>query len=362
MSSEHRPPSDSPRPPKRDKEPSPGRQIAAVDSSPRAALHLVDSSPLRMPLGEVLLRDGAIDEKQLAYALTQQKQKPMPLGELLVRLGFVTDAKMRQALGRQLQISYIDLDRLSIDKTLTRTVNIHYARRHSLVPVSCTGDTLTVCIDDPTNRAVLDELARITGLVVTPVTSSRDAIARAFKRLYRDAAAPAAAADPVDLVVEDANTTGTKNRYVEEREVKKADAIVRQLLWVAIKRRASDIHLEMLALAPACPLPHRRRARSARLRASLQEACNKAVREFVSRIKILAQARHRRAPAAAGRQLPGRPRSRRRERRHRPARVDRAQLLRRKCRAPAARSRGRATELRSASRIMPPALAEASRS
>jgi type IV pilus assembly protein PilB len=241
-----------------------------------------------MPLGEALLRDGAITEKQLATALAQQEKKRLPIGEILVRLGFVTDAKMRQALGRQLHISYIDLDRLSIDKALTRIVNHNYAKRYSLVPIARTGDTLTVCMDDPTNRTVLEELSRSTGLILNPVTSSREAINRAFKKLYDEKPKPVPQIDTVDLVVEEYSEGTTRNKYVEERQVKKADVIVRQLLSVAIGRRASDVHIEMLASHVHIRFRIDGVLESIDL-GDLQHVCNDASREIVSRIKILSK-------------------------------------------------------------------------
>ena len=257
-------------------------------SDPKPALHLVDRPSARLPLGEVLLRDGAITEKQLATALAQQEKKKLPIGELLVRLGFVTDTKMRQALGRQLHVSYIDLDRMMIDKALTRIVNNNYAKRHSLVPVARAGDTLTICMDDPTNRTVLEELSRSTGLILTPVTSSRDAINRAFKKLYDDKPKAAPQVDTVDLVVEEYTAATTRSKYVEERQVKKADVIVRQLLSIAIGRRSSDVHIEMLATHVHIRFRIDGVLESIDL-GDLQEACNDASREIVSRIKILSK-------------------------------------------------------------------------
>jgi type II secretory ATPase GspE/PulE/Tfp pilus assembly ATPase PilB-like protein len=259
--------------------------MSAKDSKP--SLHLVDRPSAKLPLGEVLVCDGAITPTQLATALAQQSKKRLPIGELLVRLGFVTDAKMRQALGRQLHISYIDLDRMSVDKSLTRIVNANYAKRHSLVPVARAGDTLTICMDDPTERTVLDELSQMTGLTITPVTASREAIARAFRRLYDDRPAATAPADSVDLIVDDAATTG-RNKYLEERQVRKADGIVRTLLSMAIDRRASDIHLEMLAAQVGIRFRIDGVLESIDL-GDLQTQCDAASREVISRIKILAK-------------------------------------------------------------------------
>jgi type IV pilus assembly protein PilB len=243
----------------------------------------------RLRLGEVLLRSGAITTDQLNRALKEQQISRRPLGEVLVGLGFISDDTVRQALGRQSNVSFIDLDRMAIDRALARVINSNYARRHGLVPVAQIKQVLTVCMDDPTNRAVLDDLSQSTGLSITVVTASHDAIGRAQSRLYDESSHAAGKVDVVDLLVEEAAQRPTKSRYVEEYiQDKKADVLVRRLLATAIGQRASDIHLESM--------PNRMQIRfridgvleSLDL-GELQDACNQGAREIVSRLKILAQ-------------------------------------------------------------------------
>jgi type IV pilus assembly protein PilB len=242
----------------------------------------------RFRLGEVLLRSGAVSADQLARALAQQQKDHQPLGQLLVRLGYVSDDVVRQALGQQANVSFVDLDRMEIDRSLARVVNSNYARRHALVPIAQVRQTLTICMDDPTNRAVIDDLTQSTGLTVTVVTASHDAIGRAQSRLY-DEPAGTAQLDRVDLLVEEAAQKSVKSKYVDEYlQDKKADAIVRRLLSKTIAHRASDIHLE--------PLANRLQIRF-RIDGvlepldlgDLQEACDHSAREIVSRLKILAK-------------------------------------------------------------------------
>jgi type IV pilus assembly protein PilB len=236
----------------------------------------------------VLLRSGAITAEQLAQALSQQQREAIPLGQVLVKLGFVSDDAVRQALGRQVNVSFVDLDRMEIDRSLARIVNSNYARRHALVPIAQVKQTLTVCMDDPTNRSVVEDLTRSTGLAVTVVTSSHDAIGRAQARLY-DETPQRTHLDRVDLLVEEAAQKSVKSKYVDEYlHDKKADAIVRRLLSKTIAHRASDIHLE--------PLANRLQIRF-RIDGvlepldlgDLQEACDQSAREIVSRLKILAK-------------------------------------------------------------------------
>ena len=130
---------------------------------------VLDSSGKRLRLGDVLLRHGTISREQLEHALAKQRKTRRPLGAVLIELGYVDDAGVRQALANQLDIPFIELDRMSLDRSLSRIVNATYARRHSIVPVAVAGQMLTLCMDDPTQRSVVEELNRA---VTTTSTSA----------------------------------------------------------------------------------------------------------------------------------------------------------------------------------------------
>src|SRR5215207_1991490 len=160
----------------------------ASDARKRPDLHLATTgNRAKLPIGEVLVRSGAISEEQLQDALKQQKNgNKQRLGRLLLTLGYVSDETMRQALSTQLNIPFVDLERLRIDPALGRTINQAYARRHNLLPVSSIGRSLTVCMDDPTDQSVVTELTRLTGYSISVVTASHEAIKAAFARLYNE--------------------------------------------------------------------------------------------------------------------------------------------------------------------------------
>jgi type II secretory ATPase GspE/PulE/Tfp pilus assembly ATPase PilB-like protein len=252
----------------------------------------------RPKLGEVLIRSRSITEEQLAAGLQEQQRSKRPLGEVLIKLGYLTDEAMRQALCLQLDVPFVDLDRVTLDRGLTRLINRSYARRHWLVPIAQVGHVLTISMNDPTRTAVVEELAQLTGFLVSVVTSSQEAIKRAFRRLYEEAvdlpaAAEAAAANIETIAVNDQPEGelggDLKSRYVDEYiPDKKADAAVRQLLALALERRCSDIHLEMLA-----GRLHARFRIDGILQelelGSLQQVIDQGAREIISRIKVLAK-------------------------------------------------------------------------
>jgi uncharacterized protein YqiB (DUF1249 family) len=83
-------------------------------------------------------------------------------------------------------IGLVDLDATVLDPALARVIERDYAWRHRLVPIGRAGDRLTVAMDDPGDRWVIEDLGRTTGCRIEVVTATSAALRRAFTRLYRD--------------------------------------------------------------------------------------------------------------------------------------------------------------------------------
>lgn len=253
-----------------------------------AAAEAAATSTARSRLGEILLRSGDITAAQLTHALAQQRQLKMALGKVLLKLRYVTDERMRQALSTQLNVPFVDLEKMQIDPALSRVINRSYARRHSLIPVAQIGRTLTVAMDDPTAKAIVDDLSRLTGFAITVVTASTLAIQRAFGRLYEDAADPVETSAAELITTVDQTSDGLTSFTVDEQTARKADELFRAVLFRALEGRASDLHLEMLPSG----LHVRYRIDGVLQRptfGALQGALDRSMREIVSRIKILSR-------------------------------------------------------------------------
>jgi type IV pilus assembly protein PilB len=244
---------------------------------------VLQNTEKRLKLGAVLVQAGAITDRQLQHALEEQKKLKLPIGEVLIQLNYLTDEAMRQALGVQLDVPFVDLDRMTIDPALSRVINRSYASRHALMPVARVGQSLTICMNDPTSRAVIEELSRLTGCMVNVVTATREAIERAFSRLYPDQSEKPA--QNVDVVTEEVGEAG-KSKYFEEYRQSNAEAVVRQLLSLAIERRSSDVHLETLSNRLQVRFRIDGVLEEIDL-GELQTVCNQSAREIVSRVKIL---------------------------------------------------------------------------
>ena len=253
--------------------------------TPRQLKHFLQKRP-GLRLGDLLVRSGTITSEQLQHALLQQKQLNLPLGQTLIKLNYLTDMQMRKALSLQLNIQYVDLDRIDLDPNLARIINGAYARRLDLLPIGLIANLLTVVMDDPTREGVIEELTRSTGRTIRVVTSSQTAIQRAMHRLYGDQESEApseATAGDMEILAEEITARPPGQQPDSDRG---GDQLFRQLLRKAIDLYASDIHLEMM------PGKLYTRFRMDGILhepdlGALQNACNLGARAIVSRIKIL---------------------------------------------------------------------------
>jgi type IV pilus assembly protein PilB len=249
----------------------------------------LDRDHKRPRLGEILLKTGAITREQFYIALGHQKKTGRRFGETLRDLGYVTDEVLRQALSTQLNIPFVDLDKLSIDRSLARLINKSYAKKNLVVPIAKTGNAITIAMEDPTAVAVIEELQSFAGFTINVVTSSQGAIERAFTRVYgEDRQGEAESSDRLELIAQEQPDTPDQVKLDEDAQQMQADDIVRALISVATNSRATDIHLETV---------HNQLFTRFRIDGvlqnpplgSLEKDIKKNSRAIISRIKILGQ-------------------------------------------------------------------------
>ncbi len=246
---------------------------------------LLDRHGKRPRLGETLIRSGVLTQEQLKIALDHQKTTGLRLGETIVRLSFTTEEVMRQALCTQLNIPFINLEDISIDRSLSKLINKNYAQKHHIIPISKIGDNITLVMDDPTNMEVIGELEEFAGHTINVVTSTQAAIKDAFHSLYEDTWKKSADSG-LKLSGEDTIETLGESKSDESQKDRRADAFVTKLISMGLDQGTTDIHLESL---------DRRMLIRFRVDGVLQDAylgpaqeqINRYRREIISRIKIL---------------------------------------------------------------------------
>jgi type IV pilus assembly protein PilB len=207
---------------------------------------------MALKLGELLLKAQLINQQQLGKALDEQKASGGKLGEVMQRLGYVTEDDIIECLSHQFGVPSINLRHFEVDEGVARLVPVDLARKYNVIPVNKTGATLTLAMADPTNIFAMDEITFMTGYRVEPVVSSEEAIREAIDRYFgssremelKKVMEDIATSDETALELLDEEEELETSGLAEASEEAPVVRLVNIVLTDAIKRGASDIHVE----------------------------------------------------------------------------------------------------------------------
>jgi type IV pilus assembly protein PilB len=238
-------------------------------------------------LGEILVREGLITQEQLRKALLEQKNSGMRLGYTLVKLGFIEETEVSKMLARQYRMPAVDLSRFEVDPKILKLLPPDIATKHTVLPLKREGRTLTVAIADPNNVAAIEDIKFITRCDVFPVIAGEYTLRNAIERYYQQSDAQLQTllksveqADDLEVVEDQEDEDVKKEDLADDAPVVK---LINGLLTDAVKRGASDIHIE--------PFEHEMRVRY-RVDGALAEVMKPPVKmraALTSRVKIMAQ-------------------------------------------------------------------------
>ena len=200
-------------------------------------------------LGELLVRNNVITKEQLTKALEEQKQSggQSRLGTILIKSGVVSEADLTAFLSKKYGLPAINLAEFEVDAAVIKTIPSDIAQKYQIIPVNRAGSTLIIAMSDPSNIFAIDDIKFMTGYNVEVVVSSDTAIKDAIDKYYDQSASLADVMG--NLEMEDLEVVGEEEEVdVSSMERATEDApvvkLVNLILSDAIKKKASDIHIE----------------------------------------------------------------------------------------------------------------------
>lgn len=219
----------------------------------------------RARLGELLIKQGLITEKQMQEAINAQKIQKERIGDVLLKLGMIKEEDLAAALGAQLLIPFVTymsgLLKPKIAQGLETLVPHEFAQKNIILPLSRSENVLTCAVYDPLDYLLVDNLKILTKCDLNLVIATRSDIVKAIKDFYLfqggtenkggllDRAVESSydfdAGNPEPLVTTSSGDTELSiDSLVAKAEeapvIKLVDLIIRQ----AIDEKASDIHIE----------------------------------------------------------------------------------------------------------------------
>lgn len=200
-------------------------------------------------LGEILVANNLITREHLARSLEEQKESSgqLRLGTILIKNGYISEQDLTSFLSKQYGVPSINLTDLEVDPAVIKIIPAEVAQKYQIIPVNRAGSTLIVAMSDPSNIFAVDDIKFMTGYNVEVVVASEAALKGAIDKFYDQSASLADVMG--DLEMEDFEVVGDEEdidmssleRATEDAPVVK---LVNLILTDAIKKKASDIHIE----------------------------------------------------------------------------------------------------------------------
>ncbi len=202
-------------------------------------------------LSELLRERNLVGPDQFRELQEEHERTGKPLSQVIIDFGLVSEEQLLRAVAEHLNLEYLNLEDIDIDKAVLRIMPSSVARMYRAVPVSIAGNTVTVAVMDPYNAQLVGELSFILGkdvqLAVAPSKQIEDAILRFFgeeseslKDVLEDMESQLASAEVVETATKSGGTAALEELASQAPIVR----FVNLIMFQAIQDRASDIHFE----------------------------------------------------------------------------------------------------------------------
>ncbi|ADO74215.1 type IV-A pilus assembly ATPase PilB [Stigmatella aurantiaca] len=198
-------------------------------------------------LGELLVRENLITVQALRKAQEEQQKSGTRIGTALIKTGAIEESKLTDFLSKQYGVPAINLKDFDVDPEIIKLVPKEVAEKHLVIPVNRAGPSLIVAMCDPSNIYAVDDLKFLTGYNIESVVASEISIREAIERYYAEKG-PSLDDIVGEVSADDIEVSKEEDENIEEMAKAADDApvvkLVNLILMDAIKKRASDIHVE----------------------------------------------------------------------------------------------------------------------
>ena len=156
------------------------------------------------------------------------------------------EVQQARELAQRYRIDFVETKDFQIDHALFRTIPVDLMFRYNFVPYKKDNGTLTIVVSDPSNILMIDDLELQLGLRVRMLVGTQSAIQEILKKSESSQRVLEEATETFRMQIlqddEDSDEALTIDKLTTDSSpmIKLVDSII----FNAIQRRASDIHIE----------------------------------------------------------------------------------------------------------------------
>ncbi len=198
---------------------------------------------------EVFRRSGTVSELTAEELLTEAVNSGRPIDDIMVEQGIVTEEAFAQTLAMDLGVEAVDLSSFEPLPALLHLVPSGMARLNEVIPVTASGNVLTVALGNPLDTQALDDLRYTLNREIVQVVAPRHQIEKLISEHYgteetsmEDVLKQLGEAEvaAIDNAEEEFNAAAAAAEANATPIIRYVDLILDR----AVQAQASDIHFE----------------------------------------------------------------------------------------------------------------------
>jgi type IV pilus assembly protein PilB len=160
----------------------------------------------------------------------------------------VDEREVARKLAGRYRCAFVDLSEQRIDPELFRTIPADLMFRYNFVPLEVQNNSLSIAVSDPSLVLLSDELPLLLGKKLAIKVATAKQIGDILKRTEQSQRVLEQATEAFTLQVskeeEESEETISGDRLTRDTTVSPVVRLVETIIFTALERRASDIHIE----------------------------------------------------------------------------------------------------------------------
>src|SRR5271154_7282604 len=160
----------------------------------------------------------------------------------------VNEREIARKLAQRYRCPFVDLNEQRIDPELFRTIPADLMFRYNFVPLELQNNSLSIAVADPSLVLLSDELPLLLGKKLAIKVATAKQIGDLLKRTEQSQRVLEQATEAFTLQVgkddEESDETISGDRLTRDTTVSPVVRLVETIIFTALERRASDIHIE----------------------------------------------------------------------------------------------------------------------
>ena len=194
-----------------------------------------------------LIQDGLLPEHEAKIHSQEAQKMKIPLLSYLVANKLVDSKVVATKASIEYGVPFFDLDAIDLRSLPINSISEKLIRKHHALPLFIRGNTLFIALSDPTNLEALDEIKFQSRLHPETILVEEDKLVKAIETSLEAADTSMSAlldADLENLDITGGDEDATKSEVNSDIDDAPIVRFVNKILLDAIKKGASDIHME----------------------------------------------------------------------------------------------------------------------